>query len=193
MTTFTPADENAVAENPPMPVDRTLARVEADLAAGELALACRRLEGLVTSFPERLDLREQLAEVCRRRGDRVQAGRWSYLAERRDPAEVAAFERSARRPVRRMRALAWVTDPETAATAVARERLTELRDRARRRNRDPGVTYEQLRTAVSPPTDRPTLARRAVVAAAVALLCLAAALSLVGVLAGVWIVLSGIL
>jgi len=171
-------------------VDKTLAKVEADLAAGDLVMACRRLQGLVGSFPHRLDLRERLAQVYRQRGDQVRAGRWSYLAEQRVPVEVAAFEKSARRPVQRMRALAWVTAPETASTAVARQRLADLLEVARINNRDQGLTYEELRSATSTTTDRATLTGRIFVAMVITVLCVACVLTLVGLLYGAWVVLS---
>ena len=54
----------------------TLMRVREDIAAGRLSLARQRLRGLVGSYPQRLDLREQLAELYRREGIPSQAGRW---------------------------------------------------------------------------------------------------------------------
>ncbi|MGN6243604.1 MAG: DUF6584 family protein [Motilibacteraceae bacterium] len=113
-----------------MPVERTLARVEEDLAAGRRLLARQRLRGLIGSMPQRLDVRERLAEVYRLDGDLQQAGRWSYLARERNPEEVAAFERAFRDPVRLMRALEWRGSEEDATDDVARERLREVRARA---------------------------------------------------------------
>lgn len=114
-----------------MPVERTLERVDADVAAGRRALARQRLRGLVDAFPERLDLRERLAALYRLDGDAAQAGRWSYLSADADPREVAAFERAYRGdPIALMKALAWRRPEHDAATAVARERLRALRERA---------------------------------------------------------------
>lgn len=125
-------------------VERTLQRVQADLADGDTAMARRRLTSLVAAFPERLDVREHLARVCRLQGDHVQAGRWSYLADERHPAEVAAFEQATPDPVKRMRALQWPVAPDAASTAVARERLRDLLEQARRKKGDDGLTYETL-------------------------------------------------
>ncbi|MEZ0446896.1 DUF6584 family protein [Cellulomonas sp. ICMP 17802] len=87
-----------------MTVERTLARVDEDLRKGDVAMARTRLQSLVLSLPQALDARERLAEIYRLDGDRVEAGRWSYLAEQRDQDEVSAFERACGRdPVRIMR------------------------------------------------------------------------------------------
>ncbi|MDC5698264.1 hypothetical protein OO014_13450 [Intrasporangium calvum] len=75
-----------------MSEQETLARVHDDLAAGRVALARQRLRGLVGSYPQRLDLREELAELYRRDGVLSQAGRWTFLSETRNPAELRAFD-----------------------------------------------------------------------------------------------------
>jgi hypothetical protein len=111
-----------------MPIDRTLARVDDDVAAGRTSLARQRLRGLVGSFPERLDLRERLAAVYRLEGDSAQAGRWSYLHESADPVELDAFERAySRDPVQMMKALAWRRSEDDAPTEWAQARLRALR------------------------------------------------------------------
>jgi hypothetical protein len=125
-------------------VERTLLRVEADLAQGDTAMARRRLTSLVGAFPERLDVREQLARVCKMQGDLVQAGRWSYLADERDPVEVAAFEKATPRAVKRMRALQWPSAAERASTAFSRERLSELLQLAREQTGKHDLRYETL-------------------------------------------------
>jgi hypothetical protein len=112
-------------------VERTLARVEDDLRKGDITMARTRLKSLVQSLPQRLDARERLADVYRLEGDRVEAGRWSYLSEQRDPGEVAAFERACgQNPVRIMRALRWRGSEEGATTEPARQRLLDVRARA---------------------------------------------------------------
>lgn len=114
-----------------MAEDDTLARVQEDLAAGRVSLARQRLRGLVGSYPQRLDLREQLADLYRRDGVTSQAGRWSFLSENVDPAEIRAFEREYSDPVRRMRALAW-HGPEDTAGSTAAARLAAVRAEAER-------------------------------------------------------------
>ena len=113
-----------------MAVDDTLARARADLDAGRPELARQRLRGLVGTYPARLDVREALAETYRRTGDAVQAGRYTYLSEGRDPVEVAAFESAYPDPFARMRALGWRGPEEDAPTGAARERLRALRAEA---------------------------------------------------------------
>lgn len=128
-----------------MPIDRTLARVEDDVAAGRYGLARQRLRGLLGSYPERLDLRERLAAVYRLEGDGAQAGRWSYLGEVADARELAAFERAyGGDAVRMMAALAWRRPEEEAPTDAARTRLAALRARAEEQVGAP-VAWEQPR------------------------------------------------
>ncbi|MFF0429004.1 DUF6584 family protein [Streptomyces sp. NPDC004520] len=119
-----------------MPPSLTLARVDADLAAGRVPMARQRLRGLVSSFPYDLTLRRRLAEVYRLYGDAAEAGRWMYLEEDRDPDETAAFEERYGSSARRMKALAWRGPEALAATACAEERLVTLRTaRAEERGR----------------------------------------------------------
>jgi hypothetical protein len=110
-----------------MPLQETLARVDADLAAGRVPVARQRLRGLVSSFPYDLTLRRRLAEVYRLYGDAAEAGRWTYLDEDRDAGETAAFEQRYRSPGRRMTALAWRGPEALAATPFAQEQLVAVR------------------------------------------------------------------
>lgn len=145
----------------------TLRRVEQDLARGDVWMARQRLLGLIAAFPTRLDLRERLAEVYRRIGDRAQAGRWSFLADVRDPTETEAFERAyARDPVRLMRALRWRGPESGASTAVAAERLLLLRQDAERQEKG-AVRWEDARHRTPPPTWRGRLVEWALIATAV--------------------------
>ncbi|WP_369137634.1 DUF6584 family protein [Modestobacter versicolor] len=108
-----------------MPVDHTLARVTADLTEGRTSRARQRLRGLVEAFPERLDLRDRLAETYRWTGDPAQAGRWAYLGGSAAPAEVTAFEALYPHPDRRLTALRWPGGEP--ADPVGRQRLHDLR------------------------------------------------------------------
>ncbi|EGX55507.1 hypothetical protein SZN_32501 [Streptomyces zinciresistens K42] len=110
-----------------MPLGETLARVDADLAAGRIPLARQRLRGLVSSFPYDLTLRRRLAGVYRLYGDAAEAGRWMYLEEDRDAEETAAFETRYGSPAWRTKALAWRGPEALAATSVAEERLAAVR------------------------------------------------------------------
>ncbi|MFT7840062.1 hypothetical protein Q5530_28300 [Saccharothrix sp. BKS2] len=116
-----------------MPVELTLHKAAEEVERGDLASVLRarqRLVGLVTSFPDRLDLRDRLTQVYRLLGDAAQAGRWSYLSEDRDETEVAAFERAYRTPMARLAALNWTGGERAAATPVARDRLVALQSAA---------------------------------------------------------------
>lgn len=130
-----------------MPVELTLRRAAEEVERGDLASVLRarqRLVGLVTSYPDRLDLRDRLASVYRLLGDAAQAGRWSYLSEVRDEAEVAAFERAYRTPMARLAAMNWVSGEAGAATETARQRLVALQEAAN----------DQLRAELSVADDR---------------------------------------
>ncbi|MER5397944.1 DUF6584 family protein [Streptomyces sp. NPDC002599] len=110
-----------------MPLRDTLARVDADLAAGRIPVARQRLRGLVSSFPNDLTLRRRLAETYRLYGEAAEAGRWMYLEPDRDTAETSAFESRYATPERRMRALAWSGSESLAGTAFARGQLEAVR------------------------------------------------------------------
>lgn len=128
-----------------MPVELTLRKAAEEVDRGDLASVLRarqRLVGLVTSYPDRLDLRDRLAEVYRVLGETAQAGRWSYLADHRDDAEIAAFERAYRTPEARLTALNWVSGEAT--TETARIRLAALQS----------AVSEQLRAEIAVADDR---------------------------------------
>jgi hypothetical protein len=132
-------------------VEQTLQRVDEDWEAGRRTLARQRLRGLVASFPQRLDLRERLAELYRAEGDAAQAGRWAYLADDRSDLEAAAFEKAfGANPVRMMAALGWRGSEQAAGTA-AEQRLRALRQRAERQVGSP-VTWEPPHLTEEPTT-----------------------------------------
>ncbi|MFF1721519.1 DUF6584 family protein [Streptomyces sviceus] len=110
-----------------MPLSETLARVDADLAAGRVPVARQRLRGLVSSFPYDLTLRRRLAEVYRLYGDAAEAGRWMYLEEDRNADETVAFEARYGSPAWRMKAVAWRGPEAMAASSFAEKQLVALR------------------------------------------------------------------
>jgi hypothetical protein len=69
-------------------------RVEADLRRGHTHLALQRLATLGATYPDDLTIRARRAEVYRRVGNWVEAGRWGFLTEDVTEAEIAAFERA---------------------------------------------------------------------------------------------------
>ena len=117
-----------------MPVELTLHKAAEELHRGDLASVLRarqRVAGLVGTYPQRLDLRERLAEVYRVLGQPAQAGRWTYLSEDRNSDELLAFERAYRRADARLVALSWQGRVDEAPTETARTRLASLYQEAR--------------------------------------------------------------
>jgi hypothetical protein len=103
-----------------------LDRVAVDLAQGHTQPAIQRLSSLVAAHPTDLDLRRRLAAVHRLVGNRIEAGRWTFLEADADEVEVDAFERAYPSPEHRLKALRWPGDNRLAATAYARQRLDDL-------------------------------------------------------------------
>ncbi|MFI8354309.1 DUF6584 family protein [Streptomyces cyaneofuscatus] len=113
-----------------MALNDTLARVDADLAAGRIPVARQRLRGLVSSYPHEPAPRRRLAEVYRLYGDPAEAGRWMYLEEDRSPEETAAFEERYANAVGLMRAIAWRGTELDAPTPFAAGQLAAVREAA---------------------------------------------------------------
>lgn len=101
-------------------------RIRRDLAAGDTHLACQRLRGLINTYPQRLDLRDQLGQLSRQQANSGEAGRWLYIGGTATPSEQAAFEARFPEAVYRMKAVKWRGD-ESAAGAAGAERLARLR------------------------------------------------------------------
>ena len=106
-----------------------LARVDSDLAVGHTHVATQRLRTLLATDPDDLEVRELLADVYRRTGNRVEAGRWSFLTDQVEAAELAAFIRANPSPWLRLRLLAWAGNPDVLS-AAARDRLLALIEEA---------------------------------------------------------------
>ncbi len=116
-----------------MPIDETLNRARAELAAGNVAAARNRTRGLVGSFPRAIAAREVLAETYRRTGDLAQAGRWAYATETVTDEEATAFAHAYRNdPVLMMRALRW-SDSDKAASLTLVTHLASHTRLVRRR------------------------------------------------------------
>jgi hypothetical protein len=103
-----------------------LDRVAVDLARGHTQPAIQRLGSLVAAHPTDLDLRRRLAAVHRMVGNRIEAGRWSYLQPDADEADLRSFERAYPTPAARLRALRWPGPVAGAPTRYARARLEKL-------------------------------------------------------------------
>jgi hypothetical protein len=127
-----------LAHNLIMSLDMTLARVEDDLARGDLSMARQRLRSLVDAFPQRLYLRVRLADVYRAMGEPTQAGRWRYLSPPRDETDQAEIDGFVRAHDRRAGAMAgeigYRGRVDQVADDYARARLQELRSQALRQD-----------------------------------------------------------
>ncbi|MFF0392681.1 DUF6584 family protein [Kitasatospora sp. NPDC004615] len=115
-----------------MPLQATLARADADLAAGRVPMARQRLRSLIADHPTDLTARHRPAAVYRLHLEPAEAGRQNFLDESADPAETAAFEARHPDPLRRMIALCRRAPEDHAPTGTARARLTALREPALR-------------------------------------------------------------
>lgn len=108
------------------------ARVRADLQAGRTDAAIRRLRSMLAANPSNMRARAALAEVYRRIGNPVEAGRWAFLGDTLTPHEMAAFNRAHPSPWLRLRLLRYPDPPESLANPRARERLEALIEAAER-------------------------------------------------------------
>jgi hypothetical protein len=118
-----------------MAKDGVLARVDLDLARGHTYLALQRLASLTAAYPNDMELRACRAGVNRRIGNLVEAGRWGYLTEDVDVAEIVAFERAFPCAWARVSALRLGADPTKAVGSEARQRLSDLIREAERKGR----------------------------------------------------------
>ena len=82
------------------------ARVERDIASGDIGSARRRLESHAKSQPYDPDLLVRLGEIALQMGDPVAAGRWFFLSSASGPEADAAIEAFARAMGRSPRAIA---------------------------------------------------------------------------------------
>jgi hypothetical protein len=103
-----------------------LARVELDIERGHTHLALQRLAAMAAEHPDDLEIRAIRGLVNHRIGDFAEAGRWGFLTESVEEADLAAFERAFKHPWDRLRALKLRYDPSSVLGPRARERLAEL-------------------------------------------------------------------
>ena len=80
-----------------MPIEKTLERIDADVASGDFGKARDRLHGLLATYPEDMALRHRLGDLYWQLQYPAMAGRYWYMEESKTPDMVAAceaFERS---------------------------------------------------------------------------------------------------
>jgi hypothetical protein len=108
-----------------------LNRVREDLESGHTYLATQRLRTLVSIDPEDFEIFRMLADVYRRTGNAVEAGRWGFLLDDVTDEEIEAFERAHPWPWVRLRLIRWMGDPEKVPSGPGRERLLALIEQVR--------------------------------------------------------------
>jgi hypothetical protein len=115
--------------------ERTLARIERDLAEGDLGQARDRLHGLIVTYPDDLTLREKLGDVYWRLQYPAMAGRYWYLEEEKSPDMVracAAFVGACGNdPVQMLLALKFRGNVAAIRNTFAGRTLQALQERAR--------------------------------------------------------------
>ncbi len=115
-----------------MAIESTLQKVKEDIAAGDLGLARDRLHGLISTYPNRLDLRPRLGEVYWQLQFPAMAGRYWYLAEDRAPDKeeaIGRFESACGEDPRAiLHALKFRGDLDSLDDLYAREKLLDLQD-----------------------------------------------------------------
>ncbi len=122
-----------------MPLAETLQKIEADIQAGDLGKARDRLNGLLSTYPEKIALRRKLAEIHLDLQDPCAAGRWAYLVPDRSAdldAAVAVFEAACGSRAAEIARRLKVRAPfDRIDEPYARERLSELAAEARSTDR----------------------------------------------------------
>ena len=117
-----------------MSKESLLARVDVDIASGDLGKARDRLHTLIFEHPGDLSLRARLAEVYDRLQQPAQAGRYWYLAEPLDDRMAqarAAYERLVGNDPVQVLAGLKLRDDGDALAGFARQTVGALRDRIR--------------------------------------------------------------
>ena len=122
-----------------MPIEKTLEKIDADVASGDLGKARDRLHGLLATYPEDLALRRRLGDVYWQLQYPAMAGRYWYLEESKTPDMVAAceaFERSCGgSPFHLLLALRFQGNVEAISDTYAGRKLLALQERVRDENR----------------------------------------------------------
>ncbi|PGV53453.1 DNA helicase [Bacillus sp. AFS037270] len=96
--------------------DKTLKKIEEDIKNGDLGKARDRLHGLISTYPDELELRRKLGDIYSALKYPTMAGRYWYLEEDKTPEmekACAVFEKSeGNNPYRISRALKFKGNPE---------------------------------------------------------------------------------
>ncbi|PFN98769.1 DNA helicase [Bacillus sp. AFS076308] len=96
--------------------DKTLRKIEEDIKNGDLGKARDRLHGLISTYPDELELRRKLGDIYSSLKYPTMAGRYWYLEEDKTPEmekACAVFEKSeGNNPYRISRTLKFKGNPE---------------------------------------------------------------------------------
>ncbi len=121
-----------------MTLERTLESIEANINAGDLGKARDRLHGLLSSYPDNLELRKRLGAVYWRLQMPEMAGRYWYLEEAKDLDMTAACRRFevqfGNDPAYLLFALKFRGEVEAIKDTFAGQLLLDLDKRARRKH-----------------------------------------------------------
>lgn len=120
-----------------MSLEKTLRRVEEDVASGDYGKARDRLHGLLRAYPGDLRLRRRLGDIYWALKHPAMAGRYWYLEDETTPEMVRArraFERATGGdPVEILRALKFKGGLEAISGTSAERKLLALKEAAERR------------------------------------------------------------
>lgn len=113
-----------------MSKEQTIKAVQNDIDQGNLGRARDRLHGLISSYPNDIELRVQLADIYSRLQYPAMAGRYWYLEENKTEemnAAVAEFERSCGKdPLQILLALKFQGSLDAINSSFAKERLLSI-------------------------------------------------------------------
>jgi hypothetical protein len=115
-----------------MPIQQTLERIQHDIDTGNLSKARDRLHGLISTYPDNLNLRKRLGDVYFRLQMPEMAGRYWYLEEdKNDEMNLACqiFEKSCKGyPLEILRALSFKGSLESIKEEYAGKKIQGLID-----------------------------------------------------------------
>jgi hypothetical protein len=116
------------------PMKPDLKKVRVDIRRGDLGQARERLHGLLSSYPDNLDLRKRLGEVYWSLQMPAMAGRYWYLVEKKDERMVKscqAFEKTCKLdPAHILLAVKFRGEVAAVKDSYARDTLTHLTQEA---------------------------------------------------------------
>ncbi|KKI89818.1 DNA helicase [Bacillus sp. SA1-12] len=119
-----------------MPVN-TLKKIEEDILKNDLGKARDRLHGLISTYPNELELRKKLGEIYFELKHPSMAGRYWYLEENKTPEMVKActeFEKSmGNDPIRIARALKYKGNTEILKRLELDQAITSTQNKVKKK------------------------------------------------------------